>query len=113
MLWNGENLDWLPATLKENVKIILTVTTNATDLSKLCKDNSDHSESLLYALKDKIQCDDNFVLSSAFTEAQWMDVLNTGGSEFYAANGALHLPNEWKSCVEKTPIQAKVSYENI
>uniref|UniRef100_A0A1B0GMQ4 ORC1/DEAH AAA+ ATPase domain-containing protein n=1 Tax=Phlebotomus papatasi TaxID=29031 RepID=A0A1B0GMQ4_PHLPP len=108
MLWNGENLDWLPATLKENVKIILTVTTNATDLSKLCKDNSDHSESLMYALKDKIQSDDNFVLSSAFTEAQWMDVLNTGGSEFYAANGALHLPNEWKSCVEKTPIQAKI-----
>uniref|UniRef100_A0A6B2E7D3 Putative angio-associated migratory cell protein n=1 Tax=Phlebotomus kandelakii TaxID=1109342 RepID=A0A6B2E7D3_9DIPT len=107
-LSNGDNLDWMPANLKENVKIIVTVTTNATDLSKVSKDSSDNSESLLYALKDKIQCDDNFVLSSAFTETQWMDVINTGGSDFYAANGALHLPNEWKTCVDKTPIQAKI-----
>ncbi|XP_059617565.1 uncharacterized protein LOC132262332 [Phlebotomus argentipes] len=107
-LSNGVNLDWLPATLKENVKIIVTVTTNATELPKVSKDSSVHSESLLYALKDKIQCDDNFVLSSAFTEAQWIDVINTGGSDFYAANGALHLPNDWKMCTEKTPIQAKI-----
>ncbi|GAB0099340.1 uncharacterized protein DMENIID0001_151960 [Sergentomyia squamirostris] len=107
-LTNGESLDWLPSTLKDNVKIIITVTTNATELKQLSQDGGDRSESLLYALKEKIQCDENFVLSSAFTEAQWIDVINTGGSDFYAANGALHLPNEWKACAEKTPIQAKI-----
>ncbi|XP_055680807.1 uncharacterized protein LOC129788618 [Lutzomyia longipalpis] len=105
---NGANLDWLPGNLKENVKIIVTATTNATSLSQVSKDSNDQSESLLRALKDKIQCDDNFVLSSAFTDTQWMDVISSGGSDFYAANGALHLPNEWKSCTDKTPIQAKI-----
>uniref|UniRef100_A0A1L8DNB6 Putative wd40 domain protein n=1 Tax=Nyssomyia neivai TaxID=330878 RepID=A0A1L8DNB6_9DIPT len=105
---NGANLEWLPGSLKENVKIIVTATTNATTLSQISKDNNDASESLLCALKDKIQCDDNFVLSSAFTDTQWMDVINSGGSDFYCANGALHLPNGWKDCSDKTPIHAKI-----
>ena len=96
---NESNLvTWIPDALPANVKIILTVSTNS---------ESGESETLA-ELKKKSIPNDNFINLIKFSNEQWEEVLGYGGGEFYGANGALQLPESWKQCEEKTPIQAKL-----
>lgn len=81
-----------------NVKIILTISSNT---------HFEENETL-QKLKQKLIPNESFVNLIKFSKEQWDDILNNGGGEFYAANGALQLPVEWKSCDERTPIQAKI-----
>ena len=106
-LVNVNSLDWLPITLLENVKIILTVTSeDIVDPSHIPNANN----SLLNKLKELISDDDNFVYLASFTQEQWEDVLCFGGGDIYAANGvSLQLPENWMMSKEKISIQAKVS----
>jgi hypothetical protein len=89
-IFDTKDIDWLPLELSNNVKIILTV--------------SSDSKSVLKALQNKINSE-NFLLLSSFTQEQWEDVLTNGGG---ATNGALQLPESWKKSEERAPIQAKV-----
>lgn len=99
---NLQNLSWMPIKLRENVKIILTCTSSyATDVSQ-----SPENIVLSY-LRTKLSAD-SIIHLDQFSVEQWKDVLSLGGGDFYAANGALHLPEAWQECNDKIPIQAKV-----
>lgn len=96
---NGSNpITWIPDSLPSNVKIILTVSPNS-DLEE--------NETLTNLKKISIP-NENFINLVKFSSEQWEEILGYGGGDFYAANGALQLPEFWKLCVEKTPIQAKI-----
>lgn len=86
------SLDWLPIKLRENVKIILTVTEGTPELTWLRKQLP--AESL-------VQLDQ-------FSDGQWTDVLSVGGGDFYASHGPFSLPAAWDRSVDKVPLQAKV-----
>lgn len=94
--------DWIPSKLNENVKIILTITSSATNITEFKNDDL-----LLNQLKCKFE--NNFINLNQFSNKQWQDVLEFGGGDYYAANGALHLPKEWNYSDEKIPLKAKVS----
>lgn len=100
---NLNDLNWLPTQLPDNVKIIVTISSEATNLDKC-----DNDDVLLKILKEKLNAT-QFVHLNQFSMDQWKDVLLFGGGDFYAANGALHLPEVWQSSIEKIPLQAKVS----
>lgn len=96
---NGSNpISWIPDTLPSHVKIILTVSPN-TDLEE--------NETLANLKKISIP-NENFINLIKFSTEQWDEILGYGGGDFYGANGMLHLPESWKQCSEKTPIQAKI-----
>lgn len=97
-----ENLDWLPTKLNDKVKIIITVTSNISQI-----DNCRSNELVLWNLKEKI-AKSNFIHLHQFSDKQWNEVLSYGGGDFYAANDHLQLPDAWKCCSEKIPLQAKV-----
>lgn len=99
-----DELGWLPLELLENVKLILTVTSNCTDVAHLAEDQ----EGVLKRLKDKIGDAESFLYLMPFTQEQWEDVLCFGGGDIYSANGALQLPESWKKSNEKISVQAKV-----
>lgn len=99
---NLKDLSWLPTKLSDNVKIILTISSEATNLDKC-----ENDDVLLKILKEKLNVA-QFVHLNQFSMDQWKDVLLFGGGDFYAANGALHLPEVWQSSIEKIPLQAKV-----
>ncbi len=99
---NLNDLNWLPIQLPENVKIIVTVSSEATNLDKC-----ENDDSVLKILKEKLN-GAQFVHLNHFSMDQWKDILLYGGGDFYAANGALHLPEIWQSSTEKIPLQAKV-----
>lgn len=99
---NLNDLNWLPTQLPENVKIIVTISSEATHLDKC-----ENDDVLLKILKEKLN-GTQFVHLNQFSMDQWKDVLLCGGGDFYAANGALHLPEVWQSSSEKIPLQAKV-----
>lgn len=99
---NLQNLDWMPIKLRENIKIILTCTTSATVAEAQLPENI-----LLSYLRTNLS-PDSLIHLDQFSVEQWKDVLSLGGGDFYAANGALHLPESWQDCNEKIPIQAKV-----
>jgi hypothetical protein len=93
-IFDIKDIDWLPLELVNNVKIILTVSS----------DDEVDSSLVLKALQNQINSQ-NFLLLSSFTQEQWEDVLTYGGG---ATNGALQLPESWKKSDERAPIQAKV-----
>lgn len=99
---NLKDLNWLPTKLTDNVKIILTISSEATNLDKC-----ENDDVILKILKEKLN-GTQFVHLNQFSMDQWKDVLLFGGGDFYAANGALHLPEVWQSSIEKIPLQAKV-----
>lgn len=99
---NLNDLNWLPTQLPDNVKIILTISSEASTVDKL-----ENGDDLLKILKGKLNVS-QFVHLNQFSADQWKDVLLFGGGDFYAANGALHLPEDWQSSSEKIPLQAKV-----
>lgn len=95
---NGSNpITWIPDILPSNVRIILTVSPN-TDLEE--------NETLNNLKKISIP-NENFINLIKFSAEQWEEILGYGG-DFYAANGMLELPQSWKQCAGKTPIQAKI-----
>uniref|UniRef100_A0A1I8N5J7 Uncharacterized protein n=1 Tax=Musca domestica TaxID=7370 RepID=A0A1I8N5J7_MUSDO len=95
-IMNETNLSWLPIKLSSTCKIILTLTENNYEknstLDKLSEAGIPH------------KC---FVKMKQFSSRQWQDILSSGGGEFYAANGAIKMPNEWKMLHGKTPFHAK------
>lgn len=97
------DLGWLPLELLDNVKLILTVTSNCTDITQL----SDQ-DGVLKRLKEKIGDVESFLYLMPFTQEQWEDVLCFGGGDIYSANGALQLPESWKKSNEKISVQAKI-----
>lgn len=98
-----DNVDWLPVHLPENVKIILTVTSDATDINSGLE-----NDALLQKLKNSIS-KTNFLHLRHFSDQQWADMLSYGGGDFLASHGVCQLPIAWKQCGEKIPLQAKVS----
>uniref|UniRef100_A0AAG5DS04 AAA+ ATPase domain-containing protein n=1 Tax=Anopheles atroparvus TaxID=41427 RepID=A0AAG5DS04_ANOAO len=101
-----DELDWLPVTLLDNVKLVLTVSSggNGQDLAKL----QGPENRVLQRLRERIADDSCFLYLTPFTQEQWEDVLCFGGGDIYAANGALQLPECWKKSDEKISIQAKI-----
>lgn len=102
-------LDWILLNIQENIKIIITVTSNITDIteSEIYAKKS-KGDWILNELKKSQSLRVNFIHLTQFSQEQWNDVLNYGGCDIYAANGSLQLPDEWKKSEEKYPIQAKI-----
>lgn len=100
---SDNDLKWLPDTLSSNIKIIITVTANASEAAPL----HDEERPLLKTIVKRIPAS-NFVYVAPFSSQKWNDMLSFGGGDFYAANGSLAIPDPWKDAVEKTPFQAKV-----
>lgn len=96
-IFDLKDINWLPLELVNNVKIILTVSS----------DPESDSSFVLKSLQSKIS-PQNFLLISSFTQEQWADVLTFGGG---TTNGALQLPDSWKKSDERAPIQAKVNHQ--
>ncbi|XP_064539174.1 uncharacterized protein LOC135428962 [Drosophila montana] len=94
-------LDWLPMQLGSCGKLILTVSEREDE------DTSGDSFDMLAALAQLGIPQRCFLRLRQFTERQWHDILSSGGGDFYAANGALKLPDDWKSLHGKTPYHAK------
>lgn len=92
----------MPTKLNENIKFIITVTSKATNIDEFSTDDT-----ALLGLKNKINCE-NFIYLNQFSSDQWKDVLSSGGGDFYATSGTLHLPETWFSSSDKLPLQAKV-----
>uniref|UniRef100_A0A182X1F3 WD_REPEATS_REGION domain-containing protein n=1 Tax=Anopheles quadriannulatus TaxID=34691 RepID=A0A182X1F3_ANOQN len=98
-----EDFDWLPVTLLDNVKFVLTVSSASTG-----HDLANAESRVLQRLRERIGDDSCFLYLTPFTQEQWEDVLCFGGGDIYAANGALQLPESWKKSDEKISIQAKI-----
>jgi len=111
---NLTDIDWLPINLTDNIKIILTITSDCIDLKRIEESvEVNKGDWLLNQLRSKLN-DENLLYLSPYSQEQWHDVLSMGGGgEFYAASGALFLPENWKLAIEKIPIQAKVIFFSI
>lgn len=82
------DLDWIPADLPENVKLIVTVTETET------------GNKLLNDLKTRVTSPENILHLTPFSEDQWKEVIT---------RGTIHLPDDvWMDVKEKTPIHAKI-----
>ncbi|EDW37140.1 GL26082 [Drosophila persimilis] len=99
-------LDWLPLQLG-NSKLILTVSELEAEQKGEEAEQDEDSFDMLGALAQLGIPQRCFLRLRQFTERQWHDILSSGGGDFYAANGALKLPDEWKSLHGKTPYHAK------
>lgn len=96
-IFDLNGIEWLPLELPNNIKIILTVSSNAKNFSGI-----DNDSNLMKSLKDKIKNEKNFVFLDAFTAEQWCE------SELYKEQ--IILPAEWKKSNIKDGIQSKVSF---
>uniref|UniRef100_A0A182QHQ1 Nephrocystin 3-like N-terminal domain-containing protein n=1 Tax=Anopheles farauti TaxID=69004 RepID=A0A182QHQ1_9DIPT len=101
-----EDLDWLPVTLLDNVKLVLTVSSAGGGPDLASQQGAECR--VLQRLRDRLGDDSCFLYLTPFTQEQWEDVLCFGGGDIYAANGALQLPESWKKSGEKISIQAKI-----
>lgn len=103
-----ETFDWLPLQLGSSGKLILTVSdTEEADDAAGGGNGGGESFDMLAALAQLGIPQRCFLRLRQFTERQWHDILSSGGGDFYAANGALKLPDDWKSLHGKTPYHAK------
>ncbi|XP_062123664.1 uncharacterized protein LOC133837031 [Drosophila sulfurigaster albostrigata] len=100
-------LDWLPLQLGTHGKLILTVSEDEDEDASAATNDTDSSFDMLAALAQLGIQQRCFLRLRQFTERQWNDILSSGGGDFYAANGALKLPDDWKSLHGKTPYHAK------
>lgn len=96
------DFDWLPIDLLENVKIILTVTSNVTSLTQLNEEN----DGALAKLRNHINDDSKLLHLSSFKKFQWEHLLSFSRGDF---SGVSQLADIWEKCDEKSPLQAKVS----
>ncbi|KAM7353853.1 uncharacterized protein ACRADG_005773 isoform 2-T5 [Cochliomyia hominivorax] len=95
-IMDGCNIDWLPINLSSMCKIILTLT-----------ENNNAENPLIEKLIEMGIPNKCFIKMKQFSERQWQDILSSGGGDFYAANGAIKMPVEWKMLHGKTPFHAK------
>ncbi|XP_023296388.2 uncharacterized protein LOC111679120 [Lucilia cuprina] len=95
-IMDGINLEWLPINLSNMCKIILTLT-----------ENNNEENPLIEKLIETGIPNRCFIKMKQFSERQWQDILSSGGGDFYAANGAIKMPQEWKMLHGKTPFHAK------
>ncbi|XP_033167496.1 uncharacterized protein LOC117145803 [Drosophila mauritiana] len=105
-LQRDELLDWLPQQLG-SAKMILTVSELADEGDDVDGTEAGDSFDMLAALAQLGIPQRCFLRLRQFTERQWHDILSSGGGDFYAANGALKLPDDWKTLHGKTPYHAK------
>lgn len=101
-----DNLSWLPTKLSDKVKLIITTVTTDSKVDSV--DKCDSSDVILWNLKDRIP-KANFVQLDKFSDQRWNEVLSYGGGDFFSVNAQLQLPESWKCCGDKIPLQAKVS----
>lgn len=85
--------------MPEKVKIIITTGSKSLNVDACTKEDF-----VLWGLKDKLS-QESFVHLGQFSDRQWGEVLSYGGGDFYS----IKLPDLWKNCSEKIPLQAKVS----
>lgn len=100
-----DDLSWLPTKLNDNVKVIITTATTSAKVDSI--DKCESNDVILSHLKDRIS-KSNFVHLNRFSDQKWNEVLSYGGGDFFSVNPQLQLPESWKKCVEKIPLQAKV-----
>lgn len=101
-----DDLSWLPTKLNDKVKVIITTATASAKVDHIDKCAS--NDVVLWHLKDRIS-KSNFIHLDQFSDQKWAEVLSNGGGDFFSVNSQLQLPESWKKCDEKIPIQAKVS----
>ncbi|XP_031618907.1 uncharacterized protein LOC116338021 [Contarinia nasturtii] len=102
-----DDLNWLPTKLNDKVKVIITTATSSKKVDSV--DKCESSDAILWHLKDRIS-KLNFVHLNQFSDQKWNEVLSTsyGGGDFFSVNPQLQLPDAWKQCMEKIPLQAKL-----
>lgn len=100
-----DDFSWLPTKLTDKVKLIITTATTSAKVDSIekCKSN----DAILWHLKDRIS-KSNFIHLNQFSDQKWSEVLSFGGGDFFSVNSQLQLPESWKQCDEKIPLQAKV-----
>lgn len=101
-----DDLSWLPTELNDKVKVIITTATTSAKVNSVNKCES--SDIILWHLKDRIS-KSNFIHLDQFSDQKWSEVLSYGGGDFFSVNPQLQLPESWKQCDERIPLQAKVS----
>lgn len=101
-----DNLNWLPMNLSDKVKLIITTATSSSQIDDVekCGEN----DIILWKLRERIS-KQNYVHLKPFSAHKWDELLTCGG-DFFSANAQLRLPEHWKDCNDKIPLQAKVSY---
>lgn len=100
-----DDFSWLPTKLTDKVKVIITTATTSAKVDSI--DNCNSNDIILWHLKDRIS-KSNFIHLNQFSDQKWSDVLSFGGGDFFSVNSQLQLPESWKKCDEKIPLQAKV-----
>lgn len=100
-----DDFSWLPTKLSDNVKLIITTATASTKVDHI--DKCESTDTVLWHLKDRIT-KSNFVHLNQFSDQKWGEVLSCGGGDFFSVNPQVQLPDSWKKCDEKIPLQAKV-----
>lgn len=105
-----DDLSWLGTKLNDKVKVIITTATTSTKVDHI--DKCESTDVVLWHLKDRIS-KSNFIHLNQFSDQKWSEVLSHGGGDFFSVNPQLQLPDSWKQCDEKIPLQAKVSYTEI
>ncbi|XP_075151696.1 NACHT domain- and WD repeat-containing protein 1 [Haematobia irritans] len=93
---DAENIDWIPVNLNGICKIILTLT-----------ENNDVESCIINKLEAKGIPKKYFLKMKQYSTRQWQDILSTGGGDFYSANSAIKMPQEWKLLNGSTPFHAK------
>lgn len=101
-----DDLSWLPTKLNDKVKVIITTATTSAKVNSV--DKCECSDIILWHLKDRIS-KSNFIHLNQFSDQKWSEVLSYGGGDFFSVNSQLQLPESWKQCDERIPLQAKVS----
>lgn len=101
-----DDLSWLPTKLNDKIKVIITTATTTAKVDHI--DKCEKTDVILWHLKDRIS-KSNFAHLNQFSDQKWNEVLSYGGGDFFSVNPQLQLPDSWKQCDEKIPLQAKVS----
>lgn len=101
-----DDLSWLPTKLNDKIKVIITTATTNAKVDHI--DKCEKTDAVLWHLKDRIS-KSNFAHLNQFSDQKWNEVLSHGGGDFFSVNPQLQLPDSWKQCDEKIPLQAKVS----
>lgn len=99
-----DDLSWLPIQLNDKIKIIITSAAKSSEIDDIGK--CDNSDKVLWNLKDRIS-KSNFVHLKPFSADKWKELLSCGG-DFFSVNAQLTLPDTWKDCNDKIPLQAKL-----
>lgn len=105
-----DELSWLPTKLNDKIKVIITTATTSAKVDHI--DKCEKTDVILWHLKDRIS-KSNFAHLNQFSDQKWNEVLSHGGGDFFSVNPQLQLPDSWKQCDEKIPLQAKVSRKSV